>query len=88
METETKRRDGFPFWRSFRDAIAEMPEPDQLPIFKAIADFWLDGTEPDMEALSQFGRVAWRSILPNLQSVWTKSEAGRRGCKAGIGESK
>lgn len=88
MDAETKSRNGFTFWRSFRDAIAEMPEPDQLPIFKAIADYGLDGTEPDMEALSQFGRVAWRSILPSLRSGWTKSEAGRRGGKAGTGESK
>lgn len=88
MDTETKSRNGFTFWRSFRDAISAMPEPDQLPIFKAIADYGLDGTEPDMEALSQFGRVAWLGILPNLQSGWTKSEAGRRGGKSGTGESK
>ena len=78
MDAETKSRNGFTFWRSFRDAIAEMPEPDQLPIYKAIADYGLDGTEPDMEALSQFGRVAWRSILPSLRSGWTKSEAGKK----------
>lgn len=88
MNMETKSRDGFTFWRSFRDVISHMPEVDQLPIYKAITNFGLDGTEPNVEELSQLGHVAWLAMKPNLQSGWAKSNAGRRGGGAGTGDSK
>ena len=59
---ETASREQFTFYRSFLAVAEEMPEEEQLPVFKAIARFALDGVEP--ENLGPFGRVAWKAIRP------------------------
>lgn len=63
-----KIRDGFTFYRSFRDAIEMTDEADQLILYKAIADYALDGTEPNISTMGALGRLCWTAISPNIKS--------------------
>ena len=40
-------RDGFIFYKSFRDAMKELPAETQLLLYNAIADYALYDIEPD-----------------------------------------
>lgn len=63
------------FYRSFYDAIRELPEANQLEIFKAIFDFGLDGTDTELTGLS---KTIWILIKPNIQANRTKWENGSK----------
>ena len=75
-----KQRDGFTFYRSFRDSIGMTDEADQLMLYKAIADYALDGIEPDTSTLGGLGRLCWTAICPNIKSGVTNF---RNGCNGG-----
>lgn len=74
-----KIRGGFTFYRSFRDAIEMTDAADQLVLYKAIADYALDGIEPDISALDVLGRLCWTAISPNIKSGRIKFENGCNG---------
>jgi len=74
-----KIREGFTFYRSFRDAIEMTDAADQLVLYKAIADYALDGIEPDISALDALGRLCWTAISPNIKSGRIKFENGCNG---------
>lgn len=78
--TVEKERNGFTFFRSFRDAIAMTDPHDQLTLYNAIADYALDQIEPDVSTFGVLGRVCWTAIRPNIESGLTKF---RNGCKGG-----
>ena len=82
---ETASRECFTFYRSFLTVAEEMPEEEQLPVFKAIARFALDGVEP--ESLGPFGRVAWTAIRPVVAAGRAKALAGAGGGRANAGKS-
>lgn len=63
-------------YRSFYDAIKELPEQNQLEILKQIFEFGLDGIESQLTGLS---KTIWILIKPNLEANRTKWESG---CKA------
>lgn len=63
-------------YRSFYDAIKELPEKNQLEILKQIFEFGLDGIEFELTGLS---KTIWILIKPNLEANRTKWESG---CKA------
>lgn len=63
-------------YRSFYDAIKELPEQNQLEILKQIFEFGLDGIESELTGLS---KTIWILIKPNLEANRTKWESG---CKA------
>lgn len=69
-------RDSMVIYRSFYDAIKELPEKNQLEILKQIFEFGLDGIESELDGLS---KTIWILIKPNLQANRTKWESG---CKA------
>lgn len=79
----TKIREAFTFYRSFRDAVEMTNKEEQLVLYKAIADYALDGIEPDVSTLGELGRLCWTAISPNIKS-------GRRnyinGCNGGAPE--
>lgn len=64
-----KQRDGFTFYRSFRDSIGMTDEADQLMLYKAIADYALDGIEPDTSTLGGLGPVVLDGDLPQYK-IW------------------
>lgn len=63
-----KERKGFLFYRSFYEAIKEMPEGDRLPMIERIIYYALDGVEPNMEELGALGRAIWKAIEPSISS--------------------
>lgn len=79
----TKIREAFTFYRSFRDAVDMTNKEEQLVLYKAIADYALDGIEPDVSTLGVLGQLCWTAISPNIKS-------GRRnyinGCNGGAPE--
>jgi len=84
-ESDPLVREGFTFWRSFRDTVVRLPEPDQLPVFRAIADFGLDGKEPDLDALSGGAAAVWCAMRPNIRKGRVRADSGHVGGLAGKG---
>lgn len=76
----SKEREAFSFFRSFRDAVEFADPAEQLILFKAIVNYGLDGTEPDVETFSRLGQMCWTSLKPNLRSGFNKFI---NGCKGG-----
>lgn len=72
-----QERDGFVFYRSFRDAIDQLPVKDQLPILKAIIDFGLDGAEPTKLTSTQ--NAFYVLVRPILQKGRNKAANGQKG---------
>ena len=78
MNTATQRK-GFTFYRSYQEAIEMLPVEDQLAVYKAIANYSLDGSEPSEGDLSLYGRLLWVAFLPNLQADRNRYSNGVRG---------
>jgi len=60
-------------YRSFYEAIIELPESNQLEIMKAIFEYGFDGVEPNLSGLS---KTIWILIKPNLEANRRKWENG------------
>lgn len=73
----------FTFFRTFRETINDLPQDQQLPFFRAIADFALDGTEPT--DLAGVGKACWHTIRAVLESGRNKAVAGAEGGHNGKG---
>ena len=69
--------DLFVFYRSFRDAIREMDEREQLETLLALCDYALDGIEPDLPTPMQ--RAVLTIAKPLIDSSNKSREAGKRG---------
>ena len=83
MNTATQRK-GFTFYRSYQEAIEMLPMEDQLAVYKAIANYSLDGSEPSEGDLSLYGRLLWIAFLPNLQADRNRySNASKGGAPKG-----
>ena len=64
-----KQREGFTFYRSFRDAIEQInTESERLCMYKALADYALDGVEPNVNTLTQMGRLCWIALRPSISA--------------------
>ena len=72
-----KQRDSFVFYRSFRDALSDLPIDGRARLFMAIADYSLDGIEPSLDGIEL---TIWKLIRPNLNASRTRFE---NGCKGG-----
>ena len=70
-------RDGFLFYRSFWDAVNQLPPKDQLPILKAIILFGLDGIEPDKLTPTQ--NAFFLLTRPVLLKGRNKAANGKKG---------
>ena len=58
-------RDSFIFYRSFYEAISDLDDMQQLEIYKAIADFSLNFTEPNLSGVSA---TIFKLIKPQLEA--------------------
>ena len=67
----------FTFFRSFFEAIDDCPERVQLELYRAIALYGLNKTEPG--ELDPISKPLWKLIKPNLDKMWTKFDNGRKG---------
>lgn len=70
-------RDGFLFYRSFWDAVNQLPAKDQLPILKSIILFGLDGIEPDKLTPTQ--NAFFLLTRPVLLKGRNKAANGKKG---------
>ena len=81
---ESAGRKQFTFYRSFLEAVEMLPQDEQLPVFRGIARFALDGIEP--ADFGPFGKVVWASIRPVLESGRAKAAAGAVVGSANLGK--
>lgn len=62
---DTKEREWFIFYNSFRKAIKELPKENQLEIYNAIAEYSFTLEEPNLTGLS---KTIWILIKPQLEA--------------------
>lgn len=72
-----EKRDQFTYYRSFQEALTELPDDLRLGVMDAIINYALDGTEP--QGLCAMQRMAFRLIRPNLDASRKKAMAGKIG---------
>ena len=81
------KRDSMIFYRSFREAIKELPQDEQLTAYDAITGYALDGVEYETPgAVRGIFRVAKPQIDANNQR-YINGKKGGRPKKKSIGES-
>jgi len=69
-------RDYFTFFRSFFDAISDLDDTAQLELYRAIAQYSLDGEEPELKGIAS---TIWKVIFPNLRNSRKQYENGLKG---------
>lgn len=66
----------FTFYRSFWDAIKELPAKDRTALLSAICEYALDGKEPTLTGIQ---RSIFTLIKPTLDTSARKADSGRLG---------
>ena len=67
------RRNQFTFYRSFWDAVLDLPEEDKLVVLQAIIQYGLDGEVP--EQLSSYRSSCFKLCKPTLDTARKKAKA-------------
>lgn len=70
-------RDSFIFYKSFYEAIRDLPDNIRLEVFTAITEYALYGKQP--EDLKPFARGMFTVIKPNLDANIKRYENGKKG---------
>lgn len=70
-------RNQFTFYRSYFDAIQELPKEERADIILAVCDYAIYETEPT--GLSPAASMAFKLIRPTLDSGRRKAESGAKG---------
>lgn len=68
-------RDSFIFYRSFYEAIKEVPEDSQLQIYKAISIYALEQEEIELTGIS---KAIFSLVKPQLDANYKKYENGKQ----------
>ncbi|MFR9603837.1 MAG: DUF6291 domain-containing protein [Rikenellaceae bacterium] len=76
----TEHRDSFVFYNSFKQAIDELEDAQQLLLYQSISTYALYRQEPELEGIT---KVVWVLIKPQLDANWRKYEKGCRGGEHG-----
>ncbi|MFI3248782.1 MAG: DUF6291 domain-containing protein [Rikenellaceae bacterium] len=71
-----EHRDSFIFYNSFKEAIDEVADDQQLSIYQSIANYALYREEPNLVGVA---KIVWVLIKPQLDANWRKYEKGCRG---------
>lgn len=75
------QRDSFIFYRSFYEAINDLPDKEQLKVYKAICEMSLNFEEIDLKGLSN---TIFKLIKPQLEANNTRYKNGLKGKEFGI----
>lgn len=75
-------RESFIFYRSFYEAIRELPKDIRLEVFTAIVEYALYGKQP--EDLKPFAKGMFTLIKPNIDVNNARFENGKKGAQYGI----
>lgn len=73
-------KDSFVFFRSFHEAIQEMPKKHQLAIYRAIVEYALDNREP---SLSGPANALWKSFRPQIDAAAKRYASAKENGKYG-----
>ncbi len=68
-------RDSFIFYRSFYESIKELPEENQLEVYKAISNYALNQEEFELTGIS---KAIFSLIKPQLDANYKKYENGKQ----------
>ena len=68
-------RDSFIFYRSFYEAIKEIPEESQLKVYKAITNYALNQEEIELNGIP---KAIFSLIKPQLDANYKKYENGKQ----------
>lgn len=80
-------RNQFTFYRSYYEALDELPDEEKAETLLAVIRYAIYGTNPEMLPVS--GKIAFNLIKPTLDSARKKAAAGKQGGGASpIGTSK
>lgn len=69
-------RKQFTFYRSYFEAVIDLPKKDQTAVILAICDYALNEVEPDLAGTS---KVVFNLIRPTLDAARRKAEGGKKG---------
>ena len=72
-----EQRKQFTFYRSFWDALQDLPREDRLPVLEAIISYALDGEE--LQGLQYNQASFFKLCKPNLDAARKKAAAGKKG---------
>lgn len=75
------KRDSFIFYRSFKDAISDLPNNEKLAVYDAIAEYALNYTEPELTGIA---KTIWKLIKPQLEANWRRFQNGCKGKEHGV----
>ena len=70
-------RNQFTFYRSFFEAVKDLPKKEQTTVLLAICDYALNGTAPELRSCA--ARAVFRLIRPTLDASAKKAESGKLG---------
>jgi flagellar biosynthesis GTPase FlhF len=70
-------RDSFIFYRSFAEAIDDLPDSEQLEIYRAIKEYALNENEPELTGVA---KSFWTLIKPQITA---NNRRYKNGCKGG-----
>ena len=73
------------FYRSFYEALKDLPDSDRLAIYDAIFSYGLDLKEVE---LSGIPAVIWKLVKPNIEANIRRYENGKKGASAKQVQSK
>ena len=71
------QRGQFTFYRSYYEAIKELPKKEQLDVLMAVIAYALDGTPPQLP--SGFSKAVFLLVQPTLDTGRKKASNGRKG---------
>lgn len=69
-------RKQFTFYRSFYETISKLPDKEQLSVYRAVCEYALDGTEPDLSGTAD---IAFSGMKWSLEWSRMKAERGKKG---------
>ena len=70
-------RESVVFYKSFYEAIKELPDEQQAHLYNAVFAFQFDGTEPELE--SGVEKAIWKIIKPLIMANNDRFENGKKG---------
>lgn len=76
MMKEIMERAQFTFYRSYWEAIQNLPKKDRLIAYEAVTDYALNGTPPQLKGAAA---TAFILIKPTLDTARKRATAGKRG---------
>ena len=77
-------RDSIVFYRSFYEAIKEIPLEEQGVVYNAIYGYALDGVEPELTGIA---KAIFLLVKPQIDANNTRYENGKKGGKAKINQN-